>query len=267
MSCKHFRTEIEETDRATALGAKAAAHIAVCGSCRAFRAERDSLRSLIGGLERVDAPSDFDFRLRARIARAEEAKDTRFARHSFVPGAAWLAVATCAVLALAGLVVFRQAQRQMPSSQPSDATANSVAVKTPPQTNSTVTSAHEPQEAAVESSDNPVNDVRPVSRVQRSAPRRYKFVLSRDAVEQIAATQPSAGSLETNNLSVQGTKIYVGSPIPLPVTTPDRPLEALFKDVHGASRVVSVDPVTFGARGLPSHRVSTRNVVYSQGVW
>jgi hypothetical protein len=43
-------------------------HLDECGACRAYAAETDSLLSLLAGTPRVEAPPDFDFRLRARIA-------------------------------------------------------------------------------------------------------------------------------------------------------------------------------------------------------
>ncbi|MDT7602336.1 MAG: hypothetical protein QOF61_333 [Acidobacteriota bacterium] len=268
MSCKHFRNEIEESERTMRLGAEASAHVAACGSCREFRAGHESLRRLVGGLERVDAPPDFEFRLRARIARAEGTRDAGFVRRSFVPGAAWLAVAGCAVLALGMFVQFRQARVQAPPSQTESATANTMAGMTSPQTPqtaATATSADETTNPVVEQSNSVSNDSRSTSRSQ-NPPRRGRFVLPNEAVHQLAASQLEETPLGVNNLSVQPQKIYVGSPIALPVT-PDRPLEALFKDAQGASRIVSVAPVTFGARSLPSQRTRTTNVSYSQGVW
>jgi hypothetical protein len=267
MSCKHFRMEIEETDRATPLGARAAAHVAVCAACREFSAGRESLRRLVGGLNRVEAPADFEFRLRARIARAEGARGAGFARRGFVPGAAWLAVAACAVLALGMFVHLRQAPGQAPSAQPGGQTASEVATVTEKRSAPLAANTAEASQSVVESQAITGTAVRAAAPSQKNGSRRARFVLSPEAVQQLAVNQRGEDSLDTNNLSVQGTKIYVGSPIPLPVTTPDRPLEALFKDVHGASRVVSVDPVTFGARSLPSRRTSARTVSYNQGVW
>jgi hypothetical protein len=48
--------------------------------------------------------------------------------------------------------------------------------------------------------------------------------------------------------------------------TPERRLEAMFKDVHGAQRMVAIDPVTFGARGQTPSRANMKNVSYT-GVW
>ncbi len=46
-------------------------HIDSCTDCSGYSGELDSLLSLLKAQPRVEVPSDFDFRLRARIARAE----------------------------------------------------------------------------------------------------------------------------------------------------------------------------------------------------
>ena len=46
-------------------------HIDNCTDCSGYSGELDSLLSLLKAQPRVEVPSDFDFRLRARIARAE----------------------------------------------------------------------------------------------------------------------------------------------------------------------------------------------------
>ncbi|MFL6227327.1 MAG: hypothetical protein ACJ741_00955 [Pyrinomonadaceae bacterium] len=267
MICKNFRTEIEASDGAQPLGARASAHVAACRACRELQAGHESLRRLVGGLERVEAPADFEFKLRARIARADGASNAGFVRRAFVPGAVWLAVAACAVLVLGMFIHFRPADTNAPPSPTNETVASTSGATTAPPSQTISTPAGEVSQLKAESSKESVQDVRVASRTQRNVARRGRFILPRDAVAQMASIEPGEGSLETNNLSVQGTKIYVGSPIPLPLTTPDRPLEAMFKDAHGASRVVSVDPVTFGARSLPSRRVGVKDVAYSQGVW
>jgi len=47
------------------------AHLADCASCRQHVAEMNSLRALLRQQPRLEVPGDFDFHLRARIARAE----------------------------------------------------------------------------------------------------------------------------------------------------------------------------------------------------
>ena len=64
--CKAYRSEIEES--AGELSDLALAHVESCPACGEVLRVRESLRRLVGGLERIEAPADFEFRLRARIA-------------------------------------------------------------------------------------------------------------------------------------------------------------------------------------------------------
>src|SRR4028119_525229 len=68
MNCQKCKNEIEERDlRRESLSDAAEAHLSACADCRVFGAERLALRRLVGGLEKVSAPADFDFRMRARM--------------------------------------------------------------------------------------------------------------------------------------------------------------------------------------------------------
>jgi hypothetical protein len=265
MNCKKFRTEIEETGRTASLGAAASTHLAACASCRAFRAEREALRGLVAGLARVDAPADFEFRLRARIARSEDESHAHTSRRTFVPGAAWLAVAGCLVLVLGVFINFRQPQKQNRETASAAGSAASVEASSASQVEAATPRESNEHATVLETSSTNVDPVRSTSRAPR-AQRREKFILPSETVEQIAQTQPAASQQETHVSDVTGSPIYVGTPIPLRVTTQEKRLEALFKDVHGAQRVVAIDPVTFGARGQTPSRVNMKNVSYT-GVW
>jgi hypothetical protein len=267
MNCQKFRTEIEELGRGAALPARAESHVAGCDSCRAFRSEGDRLHALIGGLARVDAPGDFEFRLKSRIARSEGASARPARWRGFVPGAAWLTAAGCLVIALGVFVNFRQGSASSPQA-PSAVDQIAVANET------TSTKDHQPV-VNNDANDESMTSAREVNAGTTSpgvsrrvtAPRRGKFILPHEAARQLASLQNIEAAPDTHVLDSQGMKIYVGSPIALPVSTQERPLEALFKDTNGATRSVSVDAVTFGARGLPSRRAQVRNASYTQGVW
>ena len=75
-ACRMVRREIDESELNVRLSDQIQAHMASCPSCRAFRDERTRLRQLVGSLEPVTAPADFDLRLRARIA-AERQRPVR----------------------------------------------------------------------------------------------------------------------------------------------------------------------------------------------
>jgi hypothetical protein len=265
MNCKKFRTEIEEAARTASPGAAASAHLASCASCRAFRSEREALRGLVAGLARVDAPADFEFRLRARIARSEDESHARTTRRTFVPGAAWLAVAGCLVLALGVFINFRQPQKQSRETASAAGSTPTVETRSASQVEAATPRESNVHASGLETIATNVDPIRSASRATR-AQRREKFVLSSETVEQIAGTQPAASQQETHVSDVTGSPIYVGTPIPLPVAAQEKRLEALFKDAHGAQRVVAIDPVTFGARGQTPSRVNMKDVSYT-GVW
>jgi membrane-associated protease RseP (regulator of RpoE activity) len=68
MKCRDFKNEFE--DRA-ALSETATLHLDSCGDCKKFHFEQTRLWEMLGGLNRVEAPKDFDFQLKAKIARAK----------------------------------------------------------------------------------------------------------------------------------------------------------------------------------------------------
>jgi hypothetical protein len=268
MNCQKFRTEIEELGGGARLTAQAESHAARCDSCRAFRAEGHALRALVGSLARVEAPGDFDFRLRARIARSEGEGSRPASWRGFVPGAAWLTAAGCLVLALGVFVRFRPggaSPPQAPSAVERIAVANDAASTKDQQP--AVNTAHDGP-ATVSDEVKTYTASSGGSRKAR-APQSRKFILTHEAAQELADLQNIEGATDTHTLDSRGMKIYVGSPIALPVSTQERPLEALFKDTSGATRAVSVDAVTFGARGLPARRGQVRNASYNaqQGVW
>ena len=60
--CRETRLEIDQSELRQPLSAEAEAHAATCAGCAAFRDERFRLRELVGALEPVFAPADFDVR-------------------------------------------------------------------------------------------------------------------------------------------------------------------------------------------------------------
>ncbi len=66
-TCEKTRTMI---DSGAPLAAESR-HLDECGACRAYAAETSALLNLLAATPRVEAPPDFEFRLRARIATAK----------------------------------------------------------------------------------------------------------------------------------------------------------------------------------------------------
>src|SRR5258705_1455800 len=67
-NCDEIRRELDEAKFNDACCASVILHLQQCGECQEFHQSRTKLRLLMGSLEPVGAPADFDFRLRARLA-------------------------------------------------------------------------------------------------------------------------------------------------------------------------------------------------------
>src|SRR6266571_4848235 len=76
--CRDTRQEIDESELHEALSESALTHLQSCADCQGFRAARTRLRDLVGSLEPVMAPADFDFRLRARLAAQQQSRSRIF---------------------------------------------------------------------------------------------------------------------------------------------------------------------------------------------
>src|SRR5215211_4580032 len=106
MNCNSCRIEIEELETGEGLSEKAGAHLAACPSCRTFHEERLSLRRLVGSLEPVSAPPDFEFRLRARLAANGNGQASRFSFRSLISSPAAIGVAASFALIVAAAVIY-----------------------------------------------------------------------------------------------------------------------------------------------------------------
>src|SRR6185369_8622096 len=103
--CRQVREEIDQTELRQALSTGSEAHVASCAACATFRNERVRLREIVGGLQPVTAPDDFEIRLRARIARERDVPRQPFI-FRFVMSTPAIVVAAVLVIVV-GAVVFR----------------------------------------------------------------------------------------------------------------------------------------------------------------
>jgi hypothetical protein len=279
--CKVFRTEIDGAADGGALGPRAAAHAASCAACDDELRGRDALRGLVRGLGRVEAPADFEYRLRARMARSKPGGGRGVFGGLFpVSGLAWAAVAVC-VLSLTAAVYFRQAR---PATQSAPNVAESAPAPQPPtspgsgESNTAGQKATQPSEQAGGGQTAAVVSNAPV------VPRRASNV-------QRGASQPRERELAPRDARVApaqgGTVDFVvrGAHVQLPVLNPANSAAPRFQaqgvqlgTTAGTLRVVLLDErgalvpmrsVSFGSqeplsRQAAGARVSTQD---DEGVW
>ena len=76
MNCQSIREAIDTATRRSGYNETVTTHLVGCADCNRHAKEMHSLLALLGAQPRVEAPADFDFRLRARIARAQSEPKT-----------------------------------------------------------------------------------------------------------------------------------------------------------------------------------------------
>jgi hypothetical protein len=243
------------------VSAGARAHASACRACGDELRERESLRALVGGLGKVGAPADFEFRLRARMAGAKNDRGRgRFSGARWLYGFAPVAVAACFVVVSATLY-FRQAPRPQ--------TAGAPAVATPPTLNAEPDRAPSvgKQSAPAEPADS-TGEVAEVNLPPVASPKTYK------PVRRVAARAAQAGEVASKGKEGAdvGQRTLVSSVTAAPILTPIKasaePLRVIVTDERGAVRVVPMRSVSFGSQDFLSRGGATKQApVDVGGVW
>lgn len=71
MNCKQIREAIDTASRQNLHSGYVTSHLNGCSDCHRYSDEATSLLGLLGAQPRVETPPDFEFRMRARMARAQ----------------------------------------------------------------------------------------------------------------------------------------------------------------------------------------------------
>jgi len=251
-ACRVVRREIDESELNLRLSDQIQAHMASCPSCREFRDERMRLRQLVGSLEPVTAPADFDLRLRARIA-AERQRPARVSLfpHFFVSTPAMAAAAVIVMLA-ASIVWFSQRNGNQ---SPTVAQRGSASEKQG--NNETLTPPSK------ETNPSPRSDV---SSPNATQPQDQAATLngSRDINRKPNPTLVAKGRTPSRDFDVRPAEVIKqipDSPGEISFSAPNKPLVVSVEDNRGATHKILLPPVSFGAQRLVDNRipVSTSN--------
>ena len=228
LECRVTRQQIDELELGERPSERATAHLSLCAGCRDFRAERNQLRQLVGSLEPVVAPADFEMRLRARLAREQSPsrQEPFFARLIRTP-----ALAAAALFVMVGGTLVWVAQRDIEPStqvatmqQPSPiAKAGDSDTLPSPDTNSAEVITPIDEGAQAVSSRTPRKN-RPGAR----GGSQDSSVLPADSYR-------------------QGDQAYVNAP--------SKPVVFALEDERGTKRKISLPPVSFGSQSLVDNRV------------
>jgi hypothetical protein len=99
INCRNARREIEEAAPGELLSSGVKNHMLSCAVCEKLFREQTKLQALVSSLGTVQAPGDFDFRLRARLAAEKHA-----VARSFTPGYFSFSLRSAAIVTMLLLV-------------------------------------------------------------------------------------------------------------------------------------------------------------------
>jgi hypothetical protein len=286
MNCQKCKIEIEERDlRRERLSSAAEAHLSACASCRIFGEERLALKRLVGSLEKVSAPADFDFRMRARMAAENRVSATRARWFNFSPAALSWPLAGCLALVVSAALYFQRQQPDaliVPTTQVEQA-STLLTSPTPqtPQTSVAETTSQTGQSQIVETQPTTgALSLKNSITVRDSLASRRRVVPERAGGRTIVeAAQIRERVEEANSASLMGSHVRFAAVngalksesvlIPVQVSAQERPLKVFVRDTGGEARTISVESVSFGSRdviGRPAS-ISKASLSTNQGVW
>lgn len=245
--CEEIRRELEEVALNDEFSVTAARHLQGCADCREFQRQQTKLRQIVGSLGTVNAPADFDFRLRARLAADSERSSVRF--WSF----AVRGLATVAVLVVFGVGAAIVWQSTRPETSVAD--AQPPATTQQPQPGQPAPRQPEP----ARTNDQARADLPKVQEVVESIPRRNINRSIANSGYRITARDSSSVGAKVVTL---GESLLDTAPV-FQIEASLQPVKVSLDDGRGNARTISFPTVTFG-----SQRVSaTGNQFASKGVW
>jgi hypothetical protein len=278
MNCQSCRIEIEELETSESLSKAASAHLNACSPCGAFYHERLSLRRLVGSLEPVTAPSDFEFRLRARLAASESGRNHRFSFRSFIASAPAISLAASFALLIAAFVVYNHFKSgPAVNNQTNEIVRQEPTQKTEAPNINTFSESIASQATANVSTPDDKDSRSPAILSTGNSPRPRVAVVSRNAVrrqpkqldagnQQIVSRDEavrSAPRITPQDNSPLTTK--AGPLVELPVRSSSQAMRVFVGDKSGGKRSVTFEPVIFGSQDLTGRNSS--RVQTSQGIW
>ncbi|HEX8353505.1 MAG TPA: hypothetical protein VF611_11435, partial [Pyrinomonadaceae bacterium] len=230
---------------------------------------RESLRALVRGLGKVEAPVDFDYRLRARMAsRRVDGRRGPLRGLRLVYAFAPVAAAACFLIVSTALYL-RQASRPTPAQAPAAVAASGPARNAPAEQPAAI-----PAGGAVEGSRK--TSVAPAEVASLSATRPARPVVHRARAAsrppgEVAARLDGGAGVQRNTTiaSLSSARVITGRGVPFALKTPAEPMRMILRDERGAGRVVPMRAVSFGSQELIAGEGVSRQATAAEneGVW
>ncbi|HWN11746.1 MAG TPA: hypothetical protein VNO50_21145 [Pyrinomonadaceae bacterium] len=257
IGCRNIRREIEEAGQDEALSPAINIHLTSCGECGIFFDQQFKLRAIVASLGTVEAPNDFEFRLRARIA-GEKNKVS----HLLTIGNLSFGHRITACLALLLLIgsAFLVLRLDPGSSNPVVAVVPQVQVKpsaTTPGAGNEDVQAASPATSQVNQSGKAINSGGTQPDRSRDFAKATQMVARRPTTRDQAKSPAKVVRLD--ELVAEGHSVF-------PIDSAPQALKVSVNNGRGTPKTISVPGVSFG-----SQRVLTQNptplMASSRGAW
>lgn len=258
-NCIDSCREIEEANVGQELSEVTTEHVRDCAKCQEFYESRLKLRQMVASLGTVEAPADFGFRVRARIA-SEASSTGGFSIGSLAIGLPSIALATLAFLVVAG-VVLRVWQKP----------ANNVATVQTPSVNGPVIAAAQSSSAPTqgvsfsegtneELAANVASEGRPVKKQSSQVVSPLAFLRNNRTI----ATRDFS-SLPATVIKQEDAIASVEAPI-FQIEASSQPIRVSLDYAKGGPRTISVPALSFGSERVLTGEGSSM-VRTTKGVW
>lgn len=245
--CNYTRLEIDENELGAALSSRALQHLRECPDCQEFNTKQTKLRQIVGSLEMVSAPADFDFRLRARLASSDKASNYQFLS---VRSPAF-AVAVLVLVALGAFAFLRQfvpREQQLATNPPQSTEKTSAQVKEP------VVPAQTGQEVQAHTESSSEQGVASATESPRRSAGPTPGHKRQPAVAEFSSTTAPL---------IRDGQPFARMAFPLDVA--QESFTVSVDDGRGSSRTISLPSVSFGSRRVLAGR--NVNQLTPNGAW
>lgn len=253
INCRNVRREIEEAAPGDLLSSSVNDHLMNCVGCETLAREQAKLQQIVSSLGTIEAPGDFDFRLRARLAGEKPGTVQPFTMGSLSFGLRSAAVAMLLLVASAFVFVSLRSHSSNPLAADTSKAGPVQNEKQPDKSGEAAkTSApvatsdpNGPQLSVAVAGGNPVNSSDHSPAQRRSRPRQSELASQR-GTNGVVALDSSSTRAPVLTRDGQLVETYPSSAFPIDAAY--QSLKVSVDNGRGTSRTISLPTVSFGSK-------------------
>jgi hypothetical protein len=262
MNCRNVRREIQVAGAVHRLSAAVISHLEHCATCETISRQQRDLHKLVSSLGRVEAPADFDLRLRKRLAAEERRNAAQFSLRNISFGLRSAAVAAILLVIVSTFAFVSLRTRPDNAVAGGKQTVSSpvVADSKPNQIESNV-KPNQPNVAKAPDIDKPAGSS-PVGRdVSNRAVKNELASVRGNRLGTRDQSSTAAGVLRRNDQLAQAYPTAA-----FPINASYQSLKVSVDDGSGLSRTISLPTVSFGSQRALSNSASPL-MASARGTW